>query len=119
MVGAARPEALRSSFPATMRFRAYGPLLLGIMIVLLTKLPSIEHALTHVEFGVAAWGYRRLTFNIFTSAGFFILVTSLVSYFFRCKRANAAKDLLTATRRSRAPLTTLLVGSATGSCLHG
>jgi lactate permease len=113
VVGAARPEALRSSFPATMRFRAYGPLLLGILFVLLTKFPSLEHALSHVEFGVAAWGYRRFTINIFTSAGFFILVTSLVAYLFACKRANFAKDLLTATRRSRAPLTTLLVGSAT------
>src|ERR1700747_590102 len=44
VVGAARPEVLRSSFPAAMRFRANGPLLLGIMFVLLTKLPSIEHA---------------------------------------------------------------------------
>src|SRR5260370_39024512 len=96
-----------------MRLRAYAPLLLGIMIVLLTKLPSIAQALTHVEFGVEAWGYRRFTINIFTSAGFFILVTSLVAYFFRCKPANFAKDFLTATRRSRAPLTTLLVGSAT------
>ncbi|PYU31769.1 MAG: hypothetical protein DMG31_11560 [Acidobacteria bacterium] len=113
VVGAARPEALRSSFPTTMRFRAYAPLLLGILIVLLTKLPSIAQLLTRVEFGVAAWGYRPFTINIFTSAGFFILVTSLVAYLFRCKRANLAKDLLTATRRSRAPLTTLLVGSAT------
>lgn len=113
VVGAARPEALRSSFPATMRFRAYAPLLLGILCVLLTKLPSVEHALRHVDFGVAAWGYQRFTVNIFTSAGFFILVTSMVAYFFAPKRANAAKDLLTATRRSRAPLTTLLVGSAT------
>ena len=40
-------------------------------------------------------------------------MTSLVAYLFRCKRANLARDLLTATRRSRAPLTTLLVGSAT------
>jgi lactate permease len=113
VVGAARPEALRSSFPASMRFRAYAPLLLGILCVLLTKLPSMEHILAHVEFAIAAWGYRPFTVNIFTSAGFFILVTSLVSYLFRCKRANFAKDFLTATRRSRAPLTTLLVGSAT------
>jgi lactate permease len=113
VVGAARPEALRSSFPTSMLFRSYAPLLLGVMMVLLTKMPVIAEALTHVEFGVAAWGYRRITINVFTSAGFFILVTSLAAYFFRCKHANAAKDLVTATRRSRAPLTTLLVGSAT------
>jgi lactate permease len=113
VVGAARPEALRPSVSAPMLFRAYAPLLLGVTIVLLTKIPAIAEALTHVEFRVAFWGYRAFTINILTSAGFFILVTSLVAYLFRCKRAHLGKDLVTATRRSRAPLTTLLVGSAT------
>src|SRR5260370_16780920 len=90
VVGAARPEVLRSSFPAHMRLRAYAPLLLGIMIVLLTKLPSIAQALTHVEFGEDAWGYRRFTPNIFTSPAFFILLTSLLPSLFPSQPPNFA-----------------------------
>ena len=83
VVGAARPEALRPSVSASTLFRAYAPLLLGVTIVLLTKILAIAEALTNVEFRVAFWGYRPFTINIFTSAGFFILVTSLVAYPFR------------------------------------
>jgi lactate permease len=113
VVGAARPSKVPPSYSGSMLFRAYAPLVLGVMIVLLTKLPGIADALTHVQFSVAAWGYSRVTVGIFTSAGFFLLVTSLVCYPFRCKEANVAKDFALATRRSRAPLATLLIGSAT------
>ena len=74
------------------RFKAFAPLLLGVLIVVLTRVPSVARRLEHMQFGVAAWGYARIRINIVTSAGFFILVTALVCYLFRVKNANAAKD---------------------------
>jgi lactate permease len=62
---------------------------------------------------MAPWGYRRINFNIFTTAGFFILITALVCYLFRTERANFFKDIAIATRRSRPSMSTLCVGSAT------
>ncbi len=74
--------------------------------------PTIALALNRLSFGVSAWGYESISINIFTSAGFFILITALVCYLFRCKQANAAKDLIVASRRSASSLATLFVGSA-------
>jgi L-lactate permease len=103
----------RPSYSALGLFKAYAPLILGVIIVVLTRVPSIGAWLEHFRFGVAAWGYSRISINIFTSAGFYILVTALVCYLFRCKDTNAAKDFLVASKRSRRSLATLCVGSAT------
>jgi lactate permease len=100
-------------YSAVMRFKAYAPLLLGVVIVLVTRAPSMEDELNHLQFSVAAWGYSRLNINVFTSAGFYIFVTALVCYLFRSQQANAAKDFVIASKRSRASLSTLAVGSAT------
>ena len=100
-------------YSALMRFKAYAPLLLGVVIVLVTRAPSMEDELNHLQFSVAAWGYSRLNINVFTSAGFYIFVTALVCYLFRSQQANAAKDFVIASKRSRASLSTLAVGSAT------
>jgi lactate permease len=111
------PDAIRSapvelSHSGRLRFKAYAPLLLGVIIVALVRLPRVAAALTHLEFGVAAWGYRRILINIFTSAGFFIFITALVCYLFRCQDASPGMDFMTATRRSRPSLTALFLGSA-------
>jgi lactate permease len=50
--------------------------------------------------------------NIFTSAGFFVLVTAFCCYPFRAKEANAAKDFVIASKRSASSVATLFVGSA-------
>jgi len=110
VVGATRQVTLRPSQP---RFKAFAPLILGALIVVLTKLPSVAEWLEHFAFRAAAWGYAPIRINIVTSAGFFIVVTALVCYLFRVKPAHAGKDFATATKRSRAPVSTLLVGSAT------
>ena len=110
VVGAARQGSVR---PSQSRLKAFAPLLLGVAIVILAKVPSIAEGLEHLRFGVSAWGYAGIRINIVTSAGFYIFLTALACYPFRVKDANAVKDLATATRRSRAPLSTLVVGSAT------
>ena len=92
VVGAARPEALRPSVSAATLFRAYAPLLLGVTIVVLTKIPAIAEALTNVEFRRGFVGIRGpFAINILTSAGFFILVTSLVCLSFPLKAPTLAK----------------------------
>ncbi len=111
------PDAIRSapvelSHSGRLQFKAYAPLFLGVIIVALVRLPRVAAALTHLEFGVAAWGYRRILINIFTSAGFFIFITALVCYLFRCQHASPGMDFMTATRRSRPSLTALCLGSA-------
>jgi lactate permease len=110
VVGATRQVSVR---PSQSRFRAFAPLILGAVFVVLARIPSIAERLDHLRFGLAFWGYTGIRINIVTSAGFFIFVTALVCYLFRVKDAHAGKDLATATRRSRAPLSTLVVGSAT------
>jgi L-lactate permease len=108
----APPEARAVTHSAAMRIRAYAPLALGVLIVLGASLPSAKAALGHLAFGVEAWGYERISINIFTAAGFFIFLTALVCYPFGPKRANPLTDLLAATKRARASLSTLAVGSA-------
>ena len=107
-VGAAKPK----EYSGAMQFRAYAPLLIGVAVVLLTKIPVIAEARGHLSFKVGAWGHAAITINIFTSAGFFVFVTALVCYLFRLKRSNTAKDFYAATLRARASLSTLAVGSA-------
>jgi L-lactate permease len=94
-------------------FKAYAPLILGVIIVIVTRIPIIGTWLEHFQFSVAAWGYNRISINIFTTAGFYIFVTALVCYLFRCKPANAARDFVIASKRSGKSLATLCVGSAT------
>jgi L-lactate permease len=102
----------KSMYSGAMQFRAYAPLFLGVVIVLLTMVPGIKQALDHMSFKFGAWGYNAISINIFTSAGFFVFITALVCYPFRLERANMAKDFYIATLRSRSSLSTLAVGSA-------
>jgi L-lactate permease len=94
------------------RVRAYAPLVLGVLVVLLAMLPSVKVAIAQGSFGVTAWGYDRISINVFTAAGFFIFVTALACYPFRTKSANFVTDIIAASRRSRTSLSTLAVGSA-------
>ena len=93
-------------------FKAYAPLILGVIFVVVTKFRSVGAWLEHFQFGVAAWGYGRISINIFTTAGFYIFVTAMVCYLFRNKKAHAAKDFVVASKRSWRSLATLCVGSA-------
>jgi len=103
----------RPSYTSMSLFKAYAPLLLGVAIVIITRSPGVSAWLERFQFSVAAWGYNRISINIFTTAGFYIFVTALVCYVFRNKQANAAKDFLAASKRSGRSLATLCVGSAT------
>jgi lactate permease len=100
------------AYSAGTQVRAYAPLLLGVVIVLATMLPGAKEALDKLAFNVGAWGYKPISINIFTSAGFFVFVTALVCYLFTLQRANVAKDFWAATKRSQSSLSTLAVGSA-------
>jgi lactate permease len=106
------PEQPRPPESAVNLFKAYAPLLLGVVIVMLTRSRSVAEWLDHFQFGVAAWGYNRISINIFTTAGFYIFVTALACYPFRSKHANAASDFAVASRRSVRSISTLAVGSA-------
>jgi lactate permease len=101
------------SYSAMGLFKAYAPLLLGVLLVIVTRIRSVGEWLDHFQFGVAAWGYGRISINIFTAAGFYIFVTAMVCYLFRCKKAHAAKDFVVASKRSGRSISTLCVGSAT------
>jgi L-lactate permease len=92
--------------------KAYAPLVIGVVFVLLTMVPSIAKAMNSLQFSVAAWGYGKISINIFTSAGFFILVTALSCYLFRQKKSNIGTDFVLASKRSFSSLATLFVGSA-------
>jgi lactate permease len=108
-------EAAAPSKPqhtAAIQARAYAPLMLGVAIVLLTKAPGAREVVEIPRFRVELWGYEPISVNIFTSAGFFVLLTALVCYLFSLERANPAKDLAIASRRSVRSLSTLAVGSA-------
>jgi len=104
---------VQSTYSGLGLFKAYAPLILGVILVIVTRFPGIGGWLEHFQFDVAAWGYNRISINIFTTAGFYIFVTAVVCYLFRCKPANAAKDFVIASKRSRTSLATLCVGSAT------
>jgi lactate permease len=100
------------AYSVAIQARAYAPLLLGVVIVLLTKAPGIKETIEGLSFRVGLWGYQPISINIFTSAGFFVLVTALVCYLFSLEPAGPMKDVVTASRRSVRSLSTLAVGSA-------
>ena len=93
-------------------FKAFAPLILGVIIVVVARFASVDAWLKHFQFGVAVWGYSSISINIFTTAGFYIFVTAMVCYLFRNKKAHAAKDFVVASKRSWRSLATLSVGSA-------
>lgn len=99
-------------YTRAMQVRAYAPLLVGVAIVLLSKVPSIAEAIETLAFRVGLWGYQPIRINVFTSAGFFVFLTAVVCYLFRIERTNPAADLAIASRRAVRSLSTLAVGSA-------
>lgn len=113
VVGASRVATLPPAYSGTMRFRAYAPLVLGMLIVVATRIPRVAEVLERFQFRVAAWGYAPININIVTAAGFFIFLTALVCYLFKCKPARVTRDFATASRRSWRSLATLCVGSGT------
>jgi lactate permease len=109
---AAKSPTDAQTYSAATQFKAYAPLFLGVVIVLATMLPGAKPALEHLSFRVSAWGYKPIAINIFTSAGFYVLLTALVCYPFALQRANVGRDFWAATKRARSSMATLAVGSA-------
>ena len=105
-------EPVRPAYSPLSLFKAYAPLLLGVVIVMVTKVHSVSAWLDRFQFGVAVWGYSRISINIFTTSGFYIFVTALACYVFPYKSANAARDFVVASKRSGRSIATLCVGSA-------
>jgi lactate permease len=99
-------------YSGMLQFKAYAPLFIGVVIVLLSTLLSVKKTLSQFNFGVAMWGYSPVQVNIFTSAGFFIFLTAMVCYLFRNNPSHMTKDFWTATKRSRPSMATLAIGSA-------
>ncbi len=93
-------------------WRAYAPLVLGAAFVVVTMIPPVARALSHLQIRVAAWGYAPITINLITSAGFVILVTAALCYVFRSKPAHVVADVAAGSTRSVSALVTLFIGSA-------
>jgi lactate permease len=104
--------AATHDYSAATQLRAYAPLLIGVVIVVLTKIPAIAELLDKLSFKVGLWGYSPISINIFASAGFLVFLTAVICYLFRLTAANLGKDLVASTLRSRTSLSTLAVGSA-------
>jgi lactate permease len=93
-------------------WRAYAPLVLGAAFSLATMVPAASHALSHLQFSVAAWGYAPINVNLITSAGFVIFVTAGLCYLFRSKPASVMADFVSGSKRSVTAMVTLFIGSA-------
>ncbi|HQT38002.1 MAG TPA: L-lactate permease [Acidocella sp.] len=98
--------------PMLLQFRAYIPLLIGVVMVLLSLVPSIKHALSAASFRVELWGYKPVEVNILLSPGFFIFLTAMLCYLFRNSPSHMGRDFWTATKRARPSVMTLMIGSA-------
>ena len=109
---AATPATQPPVFTRAMQVRAYAPLLVGVVIVLLSKTPMVAEALEKLAFDVGLWGYKPIRVSIFTSAGFFVFLAAAVCYLFHIERTNPLADLAIASHRSVRSLATLAVGSA-------
>jgi L-lactate permease len=109
---AATPPMRTAAQPWSKLLKAYAPLAIGVVVVAVTMVPSLAPTLDKLKFTVAWWGYRGVGINIFTSAGFFILVTALSCYLFRCKPTSMWKDLAAGSKRSASSVATLFLGSA-------
>jgi lactate permease len=109
---AATPVEIVPVHSSIMQFKAYAPLFLGVVFVLISTIPIVKKLLAHLTFSFSFWGYAPVPVSLFTSAGFFIFLTAMVCYLFHNQPAHLGADLLAATKRSRASLMTLAVGSA-------
>jgi len=109
---AVAPPIRAAAQPWSKLLKAYAPLTIGVVVVALTMVPALGPTLNKLQFTVALWGYRGIGINIFTSAGFFIFVTAMSCYLFRCKPASMLKDLAAGSKRSASSVVTLFLGSA-------
>ena len=96
-----------------MLLRAYAPLLIAIVYAIIILIPAVARVLGHLELSVTAWGFNRVTINIFTAPAFPIFIAVACCYFFRLKDSNPVKDVAFGTLHGASSLITLLFGSAT------
>jgi lactate permease len=94
-------------------FRSYAPLLLAMLYAIVILIPAVARLLAQFEISVAAWGFSRVKFNIFTAPAFPIFIAVACCYLFRLKNSNPLKDFVFGTRHGASSLITLLFGSAT------
>lgn len=93
-------------------YKAFAPLVVGAVIVVLWSTPIIAPIVNNFVFSVNLWGYAPTKINFFTSPGFYILVTAFTCYIFATKKSNVWNDIKVASKRSSDSLLTLLVGGA-------
>ena len=101
------------SYSGSMLLRAYAPLLIAIVYAIIILIPAVARVLGHLELSVTAWGFNRVTINIFTAPAFPIFIAVACCYFFRLKDSNPVKDVAFGTLHGASSLITLLFGSAT------
>jgi len=94
-------------------FKAFAPLAVGVLVVVLWKIPAISSVINGLTFKVGFWGYKPFAVTLFRTPGFYVLVTALSCYLFAItKGAKPWKDLKIATKRSADSLMTLFCGGA-------
>lgn len=102
------PEAFA---PATV-LRAFLPLILGSVIVLLFTYP-LKSAVGQAAFRLSLWGYAPVAINLLNTPGTYILFTAMFCYVFAVQKSSSfLADLKAASKRSGASLATLLLGGA-------
>lgn len=108
--GAAAAEP--PSYPKSMLIRAYGPLAVAVVYILLQMVPAYRSLLQHVQFRFGAWGYSPITVQFFTQPTFIILLAAFSSYVFAAKRGNnPIKDTAAGTWDSRSALATMCLSA--------
>jgi L-lactate permease len=108
LAAAAPPRYLRSVL-----IRAYGPLAVAVVYILLEMVPAYRSVLQHLQFSFAAWGYSPITVQFFTSPAFIILLAAFSSYVFAGTRGGSPiKDIAVGTAHSASSLTTMILSSS-------
>lgn len=98
--------------------RPFGPIIVGIVVILLWSWEPVKNFIANFEFTLQLWSYEPVQINLLSNAGFFILIIALSSYLFRMppektdqkKRSNPVSDILTGSRLSVRTLLTLVFG---------
>lgn len=93
--------------------KAVAPLGIGAALVLLWKVPAVADVINGLQFKVGWWGKKPIAINLFSTPGFYILVTAAACYLSAVNKTSGVwKDLKIATKRSADSLLTLVFGSA-------
>lgn len=109
----AQPSGPRTSSSRSTLFRAYAPLLVAILYVVVIRIPAVAATFARLDFTLSAWGFSRVRINLLTTPAFPIFIAIASCYLFEVRKSSLWKDFLAGTWHGSSSLLTLLFGSAT------